>query len=376
MPLFGIQPAGLLQTIFEDIGVAVAVIDTGKKVVFANRAALTMFNADGNASGRSFVDWRNTCRFEDHRGNEIPLEESVVIRALEEKQAHSREVHARLADGQTKWITSYAYPFSAMGLEGVLALSLDQTLEVQLRRAAAKLQKMEVLGTLSAALAHNFNNILDAIISNAALSSRRGISQQESQARLVEISNSAMKAAQLVKRLTQFSRIRELHLERVQVNDVVREAVSTVHPLIQENVALKTNLSEGLPAITADRSQIEQVLVNLIVNSLDAMPEGGDLSLSTELANAGSGSSRETVVVNVTDTGIGIPYEKQASIFEPFFTTKPGKGTGLGLSSAYWIMREHNGSIEAQSVPLRGATFRLSFPVHREARSHPSREVA
>jgi two-component system cell cycle sensor histidine kinase/response regulator CckA len=141
-------------------------------------------------------------------------------------------------------------------------------------------------------------------------------------------------------------------------------------PLFRENILVKIDLAPGLPTIQADPSQIEQVLLNLILNALDAMPEGGELEISTALNDApeaqASDVNQHLVTISVTDTGTGIPQDLLSTIFEPFFTTKPeGQGTGLGLSSAYGIVRQHKGDIKVQSAPGAGATFVVSFPAQQ-----------
>jgi signal transduction histidine kinase len=291
------------------------------------------------------------------------------MRALRGERVESEEVRVKFPEGDVKWLCTSAYPFSTMGLAGVLALTVDQTAEVELRRAAQQLQRMETLGALGAGLTHDFNNILDTILLNVALALRDGCSPQETSARLEQISVAAKKAAHLVTRLMQFSRTQAIHLRAVQINDVVREVVQLVLPMFRENIVVKSDLSEGLPPIEADPSQIDQVLINLIVNALDAMPDGGELKISTALVDTSAGTpspdtGHQFVAISVADTGAGIPEHLQSAIFEPFFTTKPAdKGTGLGLSSAYGIVRQHKGNIKVQSAPDAGTTFVVSFPV-------------
>jgi signal transduction histidine kinase len=158
---------------------------------------------------------------------------------------------------------------------------------------------------------------------------------------------------------------------------VVRDVLRLTQPLLRDNIRLTVDLAEELPAVYGDSSQIEQVLVNLIVNAVEAMPEGGELKIATDLAapkptdGVGKESIRnkkqEVVKISITDTGIGIPIEIQSAIFEPFFTTKPeGRGTGLGLSSAFGIIRQHGGKIEVKSVPGRGTTFTVSLPAEAQ----------
>lgn len=369
MPTFGLHPSGLLQTIFEDIGVGVAVIDRDAKLVFANRTALEMFGAKAEPTDVLFQDWRRNFHFEDSRGKEIPLERSAITRAMRGERLASEEFRVTMPDGSSKWMLVWAYQFCAMGLDGVMALIIDQTTEVELRRAAAQLQRMETLGALAAGLTHDFNNLLNTIATNIALVSDTEYSVGVG-ARLEQISEAVDRAAVLVKRLMQFSRKQDLHRRSVQANDVVRDVLQLVKPLLRDNISVRVSLTDDLLPIYADPSQVEQVLINLIVNALDAMPKGGLLGIATGLADpfdkVTSNGKQEFVRISVADSGMGIPKELQCTIFEPFFTTKPeGKGTGLGLSSSYGIMRQHNGKIEVESEVGAGATFNVFFPIAR-----------
>src|SRR5436190_4641480 len=269
MPLFGFQPAGLLQIIFENIGAAVAVVDQQGNFVFANQTALDMFGVTRKESLIRFDHWRQSYRVEDSLGHEIPVEESAIMRALKGERVGSQEIRVTFPDGTTKWLLSWAYQFSAMGLSGALALVLDQTAEVELRRAAAQLQKMETLGALAAGLTHDFNNVLDTIMLNVAVALRDNL-PEEARVRLEQIETAARKAADLVTRVMQFSRSQGSHMRAVQINDIAREILRLVHPLFREDILVKTDLAPGLPPIQADPSQVEQVLVNLIVNAVDA----------------------------------------------------------------------------------------------------------
>jgi signal transduction histidine kinase len=329
-----------------------------------------MFGVTRKESLIRFDHWRQNYRVEDSLGHEIPVEESAIMRALKGERVGSQEVRVTLPNGATKWLLSWAYQFSAMGLTGALALVLDQTAEVELRRAAAQLQRMETLGALAAGLTHDFNNVLDTILLNVALALRDEPHPGQIRVRLEQIENATRKAADLVTRLMQFSRTQEVHVRTVQINDIARGIVRLAQPLFRENILVKTDLAPGLPSIQADSSQIEQVLLNLILNALDAMPDGGELKISTALNDAPEAQRPDVnpqfVTISVADTGTGIPQDLQSTIFEPFFTTKPeGQGTGLGLSSVYGIMRQHKGDIRVQSTPGAGATFVVSFPVQQ-----------
>lgn len=378
MPAFGLQPPGLLETIFEDIGVALFVVDREERVVFANRTAMELFDVSSAAEGARFRDLRSKFRFEDYSGKEIPLAESIVMRTLKGGHVESQEIRFTKPNGETRWLMAGAYRFSSMGLEGVVALLVDDTVEVELRKSAAQLQRMETLGALAAGLTHDFNNVLNTITTNVALARQDGGYTKQVGVRLDQISDAVNKAAGLIRRLMQFSRSQELHLRSLNINDVVRDVLRLTQPLLRDHIRLTLNLAPDLPAIYGDSSQIEQVLVNLIVNALDAMPDGGGLTIATHVgprsqANvAEKKSSRrekaEVVQISITDTGIGIPIENQAAIFEPFFTTKPeGKGTGLGLSSAFGIIRQHGGKIEVNSSPGTGSTFTVSLPAQTQS---------
>src|SRR5215469_7030134 len=367
MPVFGIHPPGLLQLVFENIGAAVAVIDSHQRVVFANRIALKLFGASEADTGRKFQEWRQNYRFENSLGQEILFADSAVMRALRGERVESQELHVDLPDGSTKWLNVGAYPFSVAGLEGVLAVILDETSEVQLRRSVSQLQRIETLGFLALGLTHDFNNILDTISLNAELALRTAAEGKDCRLQLEQISGAVKKAADLVSRLMRFSRAQSPHPQILQINNVIRDVLQTLHPLFRQTISVRTDLWEELPTIEADRSQMEEVLINLIVNALDAMPGRGELKLSTMPGEPGktldSDPHRASVTIIVSDTGPGIPANLQSLIFEPFFTTKPpGKGTGLGLTTVHAIVEQNRGRIAVRSTPGAGTAFIISLP--------------
>jgi signal transduction histidine kinase len=167
----------------------------------------------------------------------------------------------------------------------------------------------------------------------------------------------------------EFSRPHESQIGSVQVNEVVNAAIELTRPLFKTGVRVKAELSDNLPAVQADSLKLEQVFVNLILNSLDAMPEGGELIFGTGLVRQHTfgrtnEEDRDFVLIDVTDTGVGIADDIQRSIFDPFFTTKPeGKGVGLGLSSAQEIVRQHKGHIDLYSTAGAGTKFSVYLPV-------------
>jgi signal transduction histidine kinase len=230
---------------------------------------------------------------------------------------------------------------------------------------------MESLGAVAAGLTHNLNNVLDTITLSAELAGRENISLEECQERVKQISAATARAADLVRRLMQFGRTQEIKLDLVQINDVVSGVLQLVRSLFRPNVAVKIDLCPDLPLVKADAPQLEQVLINLIVNALDAMPRGGELRISTALEHnvdtEGDAKTRDSVSITVADTGVGIPEELQTVIFDPFFTTKPaGQGTGLGLSSVYGIVRQHKGSVKVHSAPGAGSAFAIFLPAETQ----------
>jgi len=383
MPVFGIQPPGLLQTIFEDIGTAVAVVDRQEHIVFANRPALELFRVDDTDTLPTFRHWRHNYRFENSLGNEIALEDSAILRALEGDRTEAQEIRLILADGEPKWLLVWAYPFSVAGLSGVLAIIVDQTKEVKLRQATSQLQRLETLGTLAAGLTHDFNTILDTISLNAQLALEEAGKMEDCRPRIKEISVATRRASSLIGRLLQFSSSQDSKLTDVQMNDVVHAVLRLLNPLFRHTLQVKTNLCEHLPTIRANRTQMEQMLANLVINAMDAMPDRGQLTISTE---RGTSHPKEEdsgwITLIVADTGVGIPQHLQEAIFEPFFSTKPaGKGTGLGLFTVNGIVHQHNGSIEVRSTPGAGAAFVISLPTPtaqypRPLPDHPSISVS
>jgi two-component system cell cycle sensor histidine kinase/response regulator CckA len=375
MPTSGGYPGTLLQTILENVAVGIAVLDAEGRFVFANQAALTMLEMRHLPAPTRFQEWFLGYSFQDSLGHEIPPEKSAFMRTLAGERVEPQDLRVTLPDGRTKWIHTSAHKFSVVGIKGVLIIITDETVEVELRRAAAQLQRMEDVGAIAAGLAHNFNNILSTISLNVDVAlTEEGVSES-TRVRLQQISEASWKAAGLVKRLLQFSRRRELQVRPVQINWVVTEVLNLVHPILR-NLRVNTDLGQEIPELEVDPMEIEQVLVNMIVNAKDAMPEGGELTVSTQLETSKSAEAtgetgiEQFVNITIADTGTGIPADIQSRIFEPFFTTKTAeKGTGLGLSSAYGIVQQHHGKITVSSELGKGTKFIVRLPVRKTLQS-------
>src|SRR3990172_6039955 len=240
-------------------------------------------------------------------------------------------------------------------------------MEAQLRHA----QKIEAIGQLAGGVAHDFNNLMTVIQGNTDLALMKIGEEEPVHRNLKEIGRVTAKAAALTRQLLTFSRRQPVSKEILNINKAVLEMSKILHLLIGENISLSTELSPDLWNTEADPGQLEQLLMNLVVNARDAMPNGGKLLIKTENARIdetyrqiyGEGHPGRFVQISVEDTGTGMDAETRAHIFDPFFTTKGiGKGTGLGLSVVYGIVKAHDGWINVYSEPGNGTNFRIYLP--------------
>ena len=239
-------------------------------------------------------------------------------------------------------------------------------LEEQLRHA----QKMEAVGRLAGGIAHDFNNVLTAIIATADLALESNGLQEEVKSDLRSIRDAGHRAAAITRQLLTFSRKQVVQRRQIDLNEVVQRAEPLLRRLVPSEIALSCSL-EATGTIEADVTQMEQVLVNLVVNAADATPAGGTISVSTaDLVTTQSGNDNGKVlppgpyvVLRVRDTGQGMDEATASKIFEPFFTTKEaGRGTGLGLATVYGIVNQSGGHIVVDSRPGEGALFEICLP--------------
>jgi nitrogen-specific signal transduction histidine kinase/CheY-like chemotaxis protein len=256
-----------------------------------------------------------------------------------------------------------------MGIQGMARdLTERKRLEQQLRQA----QKMEALGQLAGGIAHDFNNLLTVILGYGDEVAKQLPQESELRRQLTEITDAGRRAASLTAQLLAFSRRQHVTLQVLNMNTVVSGIESMLRRVIGENINLTTKLEVGLGCVRADRGQMEQVILNLAINSRDAMSAGGTLTIELASVNGGEAGAPPPVPVKpgryimlrVSDTGHGMDAATQARIFEPFFTTKkPGKGTGLGLATVYGIVEQTGGYVWVESVPSQGTTFKILLPL-------------
>ena len=250
-------------------------------------------------------------------------------------------------------------------------------LEAQLMQA----QKMETVGQLAGGLAHDYNNVLCIVIGWARLLLDRGTMPPDAVGPLTQIFNAGNRAADLTRQLLIFSRKQTVHRTAIDLNLVATEISEMLRRIIGDHITLTLALSQAPCPAKADAGMIEQVLLNLVVNARDAMPNGGTLTISSEQITIVDAADRrhpaarpgDFVCVSVRDTGCGIPPEHLQRIFEPFFTTKEvGRGTGLGLSMVFAIVQQHQGWIEVESLVGTGTCFRILLPAVPAADTIPA----
>ncbi|HGG06519.1 MAG TPA: response regulator [Aliiroseovarius sp.] len=325
----------------------------------------TLFSDQVEGAGRPVSDW-----LREVMAGRL-LDRSEVVRALKPEGEVFLQVTMSLVNDE-----------SGRNLVAVLQDATKlKTIEAQYLQA----QKMQAIGQLAGGVAHDFNNLLTAISGHCDLLLLRHDESDQDYADLSQIRQNANRAAALVGQLLAFSRKQTLRPEIVDLTDTMGDLTHLLNRLVGEKVQLDLSHDNALLPIRADKRHLEQVIMNLVVNGRDAMPDGGvirletrNLILSTPLErDRATVPAGEYVTIRVRDQGCGIPQDKIGKIFEPFYTTKgAGKGTGLGLSMAYGIIKQTGGYIFVDSVVGTGTTFTLYFPVAVEEEPATVKESA
>jgi PAS domain S-box-containing protein len=322
-------------------------------------------------------DWIINVFEEDH-----PIVEAAEDNFMRAKQFQA-EYRVRRKNGGIIWVSDNAVfvPGSESHplMEGIIVdITERRVLEEQLQQA----RRMEAVGRLAGGVAHDFNNLLTIIKGYVELALNRIGGQPELRGNIQQIADAAERAVTLVRQLLAFSRKQVLKPRVLDLNDVVLNMDKMVRRLMNENIEMRTSVEKNLGAVKADPGQIEQVILNLIVNARDAMPDGGKLWIETRNVELESGMANDQastkpgpyVMLSVGDTGVGINAETLPHIFEPFYTTKESsRGTGLGLSTVYGIVKQSGGHISVTSESGKGTTFKVYLPRVEEAAQRPQK---
>jgi len=294
------------------------------------------------------------------------------VRTLAGKLTSPTEFRVQTKSGELRWFRSTGQPvYEQSDITGIHGQMVDITerkmLEEQLREA----QKIESIGRLAGGIAHDFNNLLVPIIGYAEVAARKLSEDDDAYHDIKQIQDAAERARDLTHQLLAFSRKQVLDMKVLNLNRVFLDFEKILRRIIGEDVEIVSKLEPTLGNVRADRSQIQQILMNLTANSRDAMPQGGTIKIETanvyladEAATDGGVHPGPYAMLLVSDSGHGMDQETLAQIFEPFFTTKKkGKGTGLGLATVYGIVKQHNGCIRVTSEMEKGTTFTGYLPI-------------
>ncbi len=303
-----------------------------------------------------------------------PKERAALMERLEKDGAvHAFPLHLRTLDGRELLVTTSARAThdSRGRIVSIQGIIRDETESRRIQEEMIRLQHMEALGELARGVAHDFNNVLSAITANlSALEMRAG--DPALQPIIQRIERSVEAASGIVRQLLQFARGERARSEPVDLNTLVEDTVTMLEGSLDPRITVIVEMTRDLPPVQGDLGRLQQLLLNLLLNARDAMPDGGELRISTAVAGtppimeAVEGSSQPAggawIELRVTDTGHGMDGETLRQIFEPFFTTKGENGTGLGLTVAYRVAREHGGVVTATSKPGSGTTFTVHLP--------------
>ncbi len=356
---------------FDNLPVPMLKISPTGVVVQANRLARKLLNDPMSRDtdlgelveglGRSLSDW--IAEAADGRG----LNRPEVLRARKsDKEVYLQVILSRIEEN---------------GAPVLVAALNDATEYKTLEKQFVQSQKMQAIGQLAGGVAHDFNNLLTAISGHCDLLMLRHDQGDPDYGDLVQINQNANRAASLVGQLLAFSRKQNLQPEVLDLRDTLSDLIHLLNRLVGEKLTLSLSHDPGLHPIRADKRQLEQVLMNLVVNARDAMSDGGEIRIETADVTLSGPLERDRVtvpagnyvVVKVIDQGEGIPADKRHKIFEPFYSTKPvGEGTGLGLSTAYGIVKQSGGYIFVDSEVGSGTCFSLYFPAHEKPVTEPA----
>ncbi|MGD9309702.1 MAG: ATP-binding protein [Desulfosarcina sp.] len=331
------------------------IIDTND--AFLNKFGMTRDQVIGEFCYTITHHLENPCSGQNHP---CPL-----IQTLETEQP-SQTTHIHLdSEGHKIYYSISTYPLLEDGdVIGAVEISRDITRDINVQKVMMQQEKLASVGRLSAGVAHEINNPLTTILTTAMLLQEDLEPDDPTHEDLSIISNEALRCRKIVTNLLDFARQNQPHKKIHDINDVVSACVSlTQKQAAFKDVSIANHLADNVPAMPVDKGQIEQALINLIINAVEATPAGGHIRVSSELSE-----TKGFVEITIADTGEGIADERLSQIFDPFFTTKE-HGTGLGLAITHGIVEQHGGTIAVSSIVGQGTRFTISLPI-KESDSH------
>ncbi|MGF7170095.1 two-component system cell cycle sensor histidine kinase/response regulator CckA [Sphingobium xanthum] len=363
----GISSLAYVETLLSLLPFGLGMADRDGRLLFFN-------NAFGRAAGLGPTDKPS------YPGDLVISEDQAAVAESIRRYAigpqMSGDIAVRLRATPDEPISLSLAGVRGLGEAAVLLSLKDNSEETRLKRQVAQQTKMQAVGQLAGGVAHDFNNILTAIIGHCDLMLMRHTPGDSDYDDIQQVKANSNRAAALTRQLLAFSRQQTLRPQVLQLPDVVSEISTLLKRLLGENIKLETYHGRNLGTVRADPGQLEQVIVNLVVNARDAMAEGGTVTIRTFSVSAADVRDMKNEIMpigdytalSVADTGTGIAPELLGKIFEPFYTTKGvGRGTGLGLSTVYGIVKQSGGFIFPDSEVGRGTTFSIYLPVHAAA---------
>lgn len=360
-----------LRSLFENATDGIMILDRDGKILDVNKEACEIHGFDKDALIGANIELLDT---EKNKS----LFKNRIERILKGESLLFQTQHFR-KDGSKVSLEVTANAIETDGNVLIQSFLRDITEKKRLQEQLLQSQKMESIGALAGGVAHNFNNILTAILGNAELlEDFEDLDDELLIKRVTNIQNSAKRAGMLVSKLLSFARRDTFEIVPLNLNDVINETL-LFEGVLGKKIRMNTELQDDIPTVEGDRNQLEQIIMNLMVNARDAMPDGGLVTIKTGEIEIGDKHVLPTyippggyVLLTISDTGCGIPEEITDKIFDPFFTTKErGKGTGLGLSTIYGIVKDHKGYITVQSDVGKGTTFDVYLP----ASGKPVKEI-
>lgn len=376
------QERQVLASILHSLNEGIVVADRDGRCLLFNRRAEEILGKGASDVERN--SWAQTYGvFAANRTDALAPSDNPLLRAMAGDQVPEVEVFVRNEHVPGAIVAMTGAPLEgsvASPIHGGVAVLRDVTRQRELETQLTQSQKMDAVGRLAGGVAHDFNNLLVVIQSYAELI-REGLPEGDiNRADLDEVLGATRRAAALTKQLLAFSRNEAIQPTALDLSEVVSGIEKMLRRIIGEDIELYTELGPGLGVMRADAGQLDQVILNLCINARDAMPDGGQITISTQNVTLDAAYSDrhanvtpgEFVMLAVTDTGTGMTAEVQRQIFEPFFTTKAvGQGTGLGLATVYGIVQQSGGHIRVYSELGRGTSFKVYFPRLDEAAAVP-----